>query len=482
MASLKSYPSGRSGGLPGLRGHPDALPDVDNSEKDNEDHGLKFSSFGPGQGSRAEDRANEAKVVADMEDVYAKAEAQRLNSSAFGSHGPKPSLLRDALNTSHVLSDGAAAIVDDSYPWNWNAYLFPAWVLGVFLRHCILFPLRISLLLLANLLFFPAFFGLSLFLKPGPRRSRLEQRLISWLCGAWMMSWNAVVKYHGPRPTPGPNKAADLCCPHSDLMRTILCSHGVVAVLKQAADLLCTNSDLMRTILAPTVYNKIFVDAFWNSRRQSFSSHMLKLMSSWATVCDVWFLEPQHKREDETSDEFASRVQRMIADTAGLQVVPWDGYLKYYNLGQAKPGLIEKRRKVFADVLRQHLLGGGQHSLGSNKAPLALEDGPGRWRGPPGGVPAPVHKEPSSPWMGPWSVTGWGKEKPHTTPAAASAHHEPAPAHQNAEGHKEHQTQGDAADGTAAAGGASSDADEPEHSSSKGQLRQRGPKAPAAAS
>jgi len=64
-------------------------------------------------------------------------------------------------------------------PWNWNAYLFPAWVLGLFLRHCILFPLRISLLLLANILFFPAFFGLSLFLRPGPRRSRLEQRLIS---------------------------------------------------------------------------------------------------------------------------------------------------------------------------------------------------------------------------------------------------------------------------------------------------------------
>jgi hypothetical protein len=25
-------------------------------------------------------------------------------------------------------------------------------------------------------------------------------------------------------------------------------------------------------------------------------------------------------------------------DPAGLKVVPWDGYLKYYNLGQAKPG------------------------------------------------------------------------------------------------------------------------------------------------
>jgi glycerol-3-phosphate O-acyltransferase 3/4 len=40
-------------------------------------------------------------------------------------------------------------------------------------------------------------------------------------------------------------------------------------------------------------YNKIFVDAFWNSRRQSFSQHLLRLMTSWAAVADVWFLEPQ---------------------------------------------------------------------------------------------------------------------------------------------------------------------------------------------
>jgi len=35
--------------------------------------------------------------------------------SSVCSAGPKPSILRDALNTSHVLSDGAAAIVDDSF-------------------------------------------------------------------------------------------------------------------------------------------------------------------------------------------------------------------------------------------------------------------------------------------------------------------------------------------------------------------------------
>jgi len=40
-------------------------------------------------------------------------------------------------------------------------------------------------------------------------------------------------------------------------------------------------------------YNKIFVDAFWNSRAQSFVTHLLTLMTSWAVVCDVWYLPPQ---------------------------------------------------------------------------------------------------------------------------------------------------------------------------------------------
>lgn len=110
-------------------------------------------------------------------------------------------------------------------------------------------------------------------------------------------------------------------------------------------------------------YNKIFVDAFWNSKRQTFTQYMLRLMSSWAVVCDVWFLEPQNKREGETSDEFASRVQKMIADKAGLKIVPWDGYLKYYNLGQKNPGLIEKRRKVYAEVVKKHLAAEKQQNI-----------------------------------------------------------------------------------------------------------------------
>lgn len=81
-------------------------------------------------------------------------------------------------------------------------------------------------------------------------------------------------------------------------------------------------------------------------------------MTSWGVVCDVYFLEPQTQRPNESWQEFASRVQKMIAKTAELRIVPWDGYLKYYNLGEKHPQLIEKRRRVFANSIRRYLNGG----------------------------------------------------------------------------------------------------------------------------
>lgn len=51
------------------------------------------------------------------------------------------------------------------------------------------------------------------------------------------------------------------------------------------------------------------MDAFWNSRRRPFHWHLFDLMSSWAVVCDVWYLEPQTRRPDESAIEFAARVK-----------------------------------------------------------------------------------------------------------------------------------------------------------------------------
>lgn len=66
-----------------------------------------------------------------------------------------------------------------------------------------------------------------------------------------------------------------------------------------------------------------------------------KLLTSWALVADVYFLPPQQMQEGESAVDFAQRVQKMIADVAQLRIVPWDGYLKYYNLASKvlKPNL-----------------------------------------------------------------------------------------------------------------------------------------------
>lgn len=42
-------------------------------------------------------------------------------------------------------------------------------------------------------------------------------------------------------------------------------------------------------------YNKIFVDAYWNSKTTSFGGHLFRLMTSWAVVCDVTYGDPQYK-------------------------------------------------------------------------------------------------------------------------------------------------------------------------------------------
>ncbi|KAG1664932.1 hypothetical protein FOA52_004454 [Chlamydomonas sp. UWO 241] len=40
--------------------------------------------------------------------------------------------------------------VRKSEPWNFNFYLFPVWLIGVFFRYCIAFPLRLCVAVLGN--------------------------------------------------------------------------------------------------------------------------------------------------------------------------------------------------------------------------------------------------------------------------------------------------------------------------------------------
>ncbi len=138
----------------------------------------------------------QATVDAEMEDAYEAAEQQRalLTRSSFTDQaGTKPSLLRDMLNISPIMTDAAGAIIDDSFnkcftclapdPWNWNAYLWPQWLMGTILRHCILFPLRLITLLICNIIFMGIFFMVGVIYKPGPTRTKLEIAMIQVRAG-----------------------------------------------------------------------------------------------------------------------------------------------------------------------------------------------------------------------------------------------------------------------------------------------------------
>uniref|UniRef100_A0A8C0RHV3 Glycerol-3-phosphate acyltransferase 3 n=1 Tax=Canis lupus familiaris TaxID=9615 RepID=A0A8C0RHV3_CANLF len=45
-------------------------------------------------------------------------------------------------------------------------------------------------------------------------------------------------------------------------------------------------------------YNPQFGDAFWNSSKYNMVSYLLRMMTSWAIVCDVWYMPPMSREEE----------------------------------------------------------------------------------------------------------------------------------------------------------------------------------------
>ncbi|KAJ5072051.1 acyltransferase-like [Anaeramoeba ignava] len=97
-------------------------------------------------------------------------------------------------------------------------------------------------------------------------------------------------------------------------------------------------------------YNKLFANAYWNSREQSFLMHTLSLWASWAVIADVYFFPPQNKLPDETSTQFANRVKAMICRKAHLINCNADGYLKHVKLNE---NFIKHRQSQMANFLKK---------------------------------------------------------------------------------------------------------------------------------
>ena len=70
-------------------------------------------------------------------------------------------------------------------------------------------------------------------------------------------------------------------------------------------------------------YDPLFSNAFWNSSQYSLVHYLLDIMSSWALVCDIWYLPPVTRHEDESAIQFANRVKADIARQGGLVDLIW---------------------------------------------------------------------------------------------------------------------------------------------------------------
>ncbi|XP_050101622.1 glycerol-3-phosphate acyltransferase 3 isoform X1 [Anopheles aquasalis] len=96
-------------------------------------------------------------------------------------------------------------------------------------------------------------------------------------------------------------------------------------------------------------YDPRFGDAFWNSSRYSMMQYLFLMMTSWAIVCDVWYLPPMYREEGESAIDFANRVKSVIAKQGGLVDLVWDGQLKRMK---PKKEWKEKQQERFSKLLK----------------------------------------------------------------------------------------------------------------------------------
>ena len=95
-------------------------------------------------------------------------------------------------------------------------------------------------------------------------------------------------------------------------------------------------------------YDPKFGDPFWDSSKYSMLQYLYMMMTSWAIVCDVWYLPPMSRKPGESSIDFAKRVKAVIARQGGLIDLDWDGQLKR---APAKKEWMEQQQVQYAKKL-----------------------------------------------------------------------------------------------------------------------------------
>ncbi|KAG2469541.1 GPAT4 acyltransferase, partial [Polypterus senegalus] len=197
------------------------------------------------------------------------------------------------------------------------------WGLGVLIRYGFLLPLRVTL----------AFTGVGLlvvgttivgFLPSGRVKDFLSSQVHLMCYRICVRALTAIITYHDRENRP---KNGGICVANhtSPIDVIILASDGCYAM-----------------------YDPRFGDAFWNSSKFGMVNYLLRMMSSWAIVCSVWYLPPMVREEGEDAVQFANRVKSAIAHQGGLVDLLWDGGLKR---AKVKDTFKEEQQKLYSKML-----------------------------------------------------------------------------------------------------------------------------------
>ncbi|KAJ3131334.1 1-acylglycerol-3-phosphate O-acyltransferase 6 (lysophosphatidic acid acyltransferase, zeta) [Physocladia obscura] len=257
------------------------------------------------------------------------------------------------------------------------------------IRYFFLFPLRLSCLLTASFLFFLALpFVLAM------DREDWQRCLFKIYCKAFLLSWGSRIKYHTRKPkldnvphlfVSNHTTVIDYIVlsanefPHATIAQTHggllgMFEHSVLTLngslmfnrnekndrklisakmrkhvhnTKNVPLLIfpegtCVNNEytvlfqkgafeLDATVVPVAIkYDKNWADAYWHSKTQSFTYHILYLMTRWGLKADVTYLPPQTLQRGQTSTDFANSVKAKISKQAKLKNLSWDGYFKNY--------------------------------------------------------------------------------------------------------------------------------------------------------
>jgi len=92
-------------------------------------------------------------------------------------------------------------------------------------------------------------------------------------------------------------------------------------------------------------YSKYYGDPYFNTREQTFTAHLVYLMTRWCMVADVYWIEAQECQDNESKVQFANRVKGIISSKARLKNLSWDGYLKNYRPTAEKQDKMRSKTK-----------------------------------------------------------------------------------------------------------------------------------------